>query len=492
METTHIKTIGIIGAGLSGLVAAKTYLEYGFSVTVFEKDKELGGVWSSSRRYPGLFTQNPRDTYAFTDFPMPRHYPEWPSSEQVQAYLTVYATHFGVLPRIRFSSEVTNLAFENEQWHPKGMQVGKPFAESFDFLTICNGTFSDPHIPAIQGLDSFYAAGGNVLHTSQYNSSDLTKGKRIAVVGFSKSATDVVVAASETAQRTYMICREVKWKIPRFIGNLNTKYMFLNRLGEAMIKTRHHNPFEKLLHGLGVPDKVFARLEKLLIETQQLQKSNLVPKMRLQDLKFGEISMETDGFYRKAADGDIALKHGEIESCAGKEITLTSGEKIEVDVLIFGTGFRQAIPFLPEPYQKAMTDEQGNYILYRNILPPALPRLAFIGYTASLYSNLTSEFSALWLAEYLKGNIRKPADAEIIRENREFHTWRAQFRMNGFTKGLTVMPHSLHYVDTLMKDMKASLPLHSLIQDWLVVLEPSRYKRVKVKVMKRNGIKATA
>jgi cation diffusion facilitator CzcD-associated flavoprotein CzcO len=202
--------------------------------------------------------------------------------------------------------------------------------------------------------------------------------------------------------------------------------------------------------------------------------------------------METDGFYRKAADRNIALKHGEIEFCAGKEITLTSGEKIEVDVLIFGTGFRQAIPFLPEPYQKAMTDEQGNYILYRNILPPALPRLAFIGYTASLYSNLTSEFSALWLAEYLKGNIRKPADAEIIRENREFHTWRAQFRMNGFTKGLTVMPHSLHYVDTLMKDMKASLPLHSLIQDWLVVLEPSRYKRVKVKVMKRNGIKATA
>jgi cation diffusion facilitator CzcD-associated flavoprotein CzcO len=140
----HVKTIGIIGAGLSGLVAAKTYLEYGFSVTVFEKDKELGGVWSSSRRYPGLFTQNPRDTYAFTDFPMPRHYPEWPSSEQVQAYLTAYATHFGVLPRIRFASEVTHLAFENDQWHIEGLQAGKPFAEAFDFLTICNGTFSTP------------------------------------------------------------------------------------------------------------------------------------------------------------------------------------------------------------------------------------------------------------------------------------------------------------------------------------------------------------
>jgi phytoene dehydrogenase-like protein len=44
----HVKTIGIIGAGLSGLVTAKTCLEYGYEVKVFEKDTELGGVWSSS------------------------------------------------------------------------------------------------------------------------------------------------------------------------------------------------------------------------------------------------------------------------------------------------------------------------------------------------------------------------------------------------------------------------------------------------------------
>jgi hypothetical protein len=145
---------------------------------------------------------------------------------------------------------------------------------------------------------------------------------------------------------------------------------------------------------------------------------------------------------------------------------------------------------MPDAYKRAITDAQGNYILYRNILPPAVPRLAFVGYSASLYSNLTSEFSALWLAEYLKGNVSKPADAEIIREYREFMDWRGQFRMNGFTKGLTVMPSSLHYVDTLMKDMKAGLPFYSLIPEWLVVTDPSRYKQVKIKIMKRSCDKA--
>jgi cation diffusion facilitator CzcD-associated flavoprotein CzcO len=44
-------------------------------------------VWSRTRRYPGLETQNNRDSYCLSDFPMPKHYPEWPKGEQVQAHL---------------------------------------------------------------------------------------------------------------------------------------------------------------------------------------------------------------------------------------------------------------------------------------------------------------------------------------------------------------------------------------------------------------------
>src|SRR5215471_7563409 len=103
----NIKKVGIIGAGVSGLVTAKTCLEYGYSVRVFEKDLELGGVWAGSRRYPGVTTQNTKDTYYFSDYPMPKHFPEWPSGEQVQSYLFDYAKHFGILPYIDFGSEVT-------------------------------------------------------------------------------------------------------------------------------------------------------------------------------------------------------------------------------------------------------------------------------------------------------------------------------------------------------------------------------------------------
>jgi cation diffusion facilitator CzcD-associated flavoprotein CzcO len=63
------RRVGVIGAGISGLVTAKVLLEDGFDPIVFEKDMDLGGVWSPSRTYPGLYANNTRDTYAFSDPP---------------------------------------------------------------------------------------------------------------------------------------------------------------------------------------------------------------------------------------------------------------------------------------------------------------------------------------------------------------------------------------------------------------------------------------
>src|SRR5258706_15588887 len=98
--------VGIIGAGLSGLVTAKTLLNYGHEVVIFEKGKELGGVWSSCNHYPGLTTQNTRDTYAFSDFPMPKSFPEFPTGLQMLEYLKAYADKFSLVDKIQFETAI--------------------------------------------------------------------------------------------------------------------------------------------------------------------------------------------------------------------------------------------------------------------------------------------------------------------------------------------------------------------------------------------------
>ena len=79
-----INKICIIGAGFAGLTAARVFKALDYDITLYEKEADVGGVWSASRRYPGLTTQNTRNTYELSDYPMPSSYPEWPSGEQVQ------------------------------------------------------------------------------------------------------------------------------------------------------------------------------------------------------------------------------------------------------------------------------------------------------------------------------------------------------------------------------------------------------------------------
>lgn len=170
-----VKRVCVIGAGISGLVAAKTFLAEGYEVTVFEKQKSLGGVWEKSRAYPGLTTQNPRDTYAFSDYPMPNSYPEWPSAAQIQTYLESYSQHFGVTPKIHFQAEVTRVELKvglQIKWIVSIIfldnQVRQKIYE-FDFVLICNGIFNITNQPLLPGKEAFIVAGGKILHSTEFN-----------------------------------------------------------------------------------------------------------------------------------------------------------------------------------------------------------------------------------------------------------------------------------------------------------------------------------
>lgn len=485
----HVETIGIIGAGVSGIITAKTCLEYGYDVKVFEKDAELGGVWASSRRYVGVRTQNTKDTYYFSDLPMPKHYPEWPNGEQVQAYLKSFAEKFGVLPRIRFSNEIVKAEFEREQWTLTVGENGSIRTEQVDFLIVCNGTFSDPYIPLTPGLESFRQAGGEVLHSTQFKSSEISRDKRMIVVGYSKSAHDVVTEGAKTARSAHLVYREAKWKIPPFVKGLNVKYALLNRLGEALIKPGDtRNGMERFVHKIGLAKRMLAFMQNEITRIQKLDEIGLVPSCTIPEQAFGEITLETQGFFQMVREGKIKAVQGVIQSFDGKTAMLSNGDQLECDLVVFATGFRQTIPFFSEDYMRKLLDKDGNFVLYHHILPAGIPAMAFVGYNTSIQSTISSEFAALWVCEYLKGRVHRPSDEEIIREGAEFIKWRSQFRQNGSTSGLSTMPGTIHHVDMLLRDMNAPLPFFSLIPDWLVTINPARYNKVRKKILSGNKV----
>jgi dimethylaniline monooxygenase (N-oxide forming) len=87
----------VIGAGWSGLAAAKTYSQINpvIDLTILDDDSTVGGVWSTARLYPGLIANSPNGLYEFSDLTMvtesqPALKPV--PGKQVQAYLQRVST----------------------------------------------------------------------------------------------------------------------------------------------------------------------------------------------------------------------------------------------------------------------------------------------------------------------------------------------------------------------------------------------------------------
>jgi cation diffusion facilitator CzcD-associated flavoprotein CzcO len=176
------RRVCIIGAGVSGLVAAKIFAAAGRDIVVVEKSAELGGVWAPSKSYPGVRTQTPRDLYCFSDFPMPADYPEWPSGPQVYAYLCAYAEHFDVRKLIRFNTEVLAATRTDAPtgWRVRLVDEDGERTESFDELVVCTGQFSRPKTLDLPGVETF---GGGILHSSAFLDDKIATGKDVVVLG---------------------------------------------------------------------------------------------------------------------------------------------------------------------------------------------------------------------------------------------------------------------------------------------------------------------
>ena len=110
----------VIGAGSSGLAAAKNLREQGIDVDVLERNGELGGNWCygqpNSRVYASTHTISSKRLTQFNDFHMPKQYPNFPHHSQVLEYLKSYAEHFGLRECIEFNTPIERLEPDGPHW----------------------------------------------------------------------------------------------------------------------------------------------------------------------------------------------------------------------------------------------------------------------------------------------------------------------------------------------------------------------------------------
>jgi glycine/D-amino acid oxidase-like deaminating enzyme len=482
--------VAIIGAGVAGLATAKVLQQAGHEVTVYDKAPDVGGVWSRTRRYPGLTTQSPKAQYALSDFPMPRGYPEWPTGAQVQAYLESYASHFGLNPALRLSTEVTSATPA-----PSGgwTVTTATRTEHFDKLVVANGVFCEPAVPHYPGEDGFTAAGGQVLAGTELHDAEQARGKHVLVVGYGKSACDVTVPVSEVAASTDVIARHLLWKVPRRIGGVvNFKLLLLTRLGEALFKYLHLRGVERFLHGPanGVRGRMINSIGTASVRQFGLSRLNLVPPGQMEDIVRGAIGLATEGFYEGAAAGRITVHANRtiarLLADGGQPVAeLDDGTRLPADLIVCATGFTQGVPFLPAEVRGQVLDECGNFLLYRQIRPAGVPGLYFNGYNSSFFSPLNAEMAAIWIAADLAGAITLPGPDEMRQQIAAQLAFMDTATDTHHCHGGKIIPFSLHNVDEVLGDLGVNIGAAVRAWHWLMPVDPAAYRRITATVLDR-------
>jgi cation diffusion facilitator CzcD-associated flavoprotein CzcO len=498
--------VGIIGAGFAGIATAKVLKQVGHDVVVFDKASDVGGVWSVTRRYPGLTTQSPRDMYALSDLPMPKGYPEWPSGAQIQEYLAGYATSFGLDPFLRLNTEVTR-AQPNEDgtgWRLDVRGVDHESTSSteslaVDRLVIANGVFCEPERPVYEGVEEFTAAGGRLYPATEFHDGEEARGKDVLVVGYGKSACDVAVPISDVAASTTVIARQLLWKVPKRVGGvLNFKYLLLTRMGESLFRYARIRGVEKFLHGPGngMRRRMLNSVGTASVRQYKLTKLDLLPSGNMEDIVRGAIGLVTEGFFDRVEQGKIVVQRDRtiarlLVKDGRPSAELNDGSVLPADLIVYALGFKQGVPFLDADLQKRVFDERSNFMLYRQILPVGVPNLYFAGYNSSFFSPLNAEMAAVWIAAHLGGELTVPETEAMRQAVVDQLAFMDDATGGHHCRGTKIIPFSMHNVDEVLGDLDLNISARTRAAHWLGPIKPKAYRKVAPKLAKRLAARPT-
>jgi cation diffusion facilitator CzcD-associated flavoprotein CzcO len=197
----------VIGAGMSGILAAIKLKQAGDEVVVLEKRDSAGGTWRDNR-YLGLTCDVPAHSYTYSFAPNPEWSRYYAGGPEIRAYFDGVIDAHGVRDHIRFDREVEEARWRDGRWH---VRTKNGELHTGDVLIAATGVLHHPRMPDIDGLSDF---GGAAFHSAQWRDGVELAGKRVAVIGNGSTGVQLVSALADIAAQVDHYQRSPQWIMP--------------------------------------------------------------------------------------------------------------------------------------------------------------------------------------------------------------------------------------------------------------------------------------
>ncbi|KAJ9163566.1 hypothetical protein P3X46_023217 [Hevea brasiliensis] len=374
-ELSLSKNVCVIGAGPSGLVAARELRKEGHKVVVLEQKHDVGGQWLyepnvekedllgrnkflevHSSIYASLRLISPREIMGYTDFPFlmkkGRDTRRFPGHRELWLYLKDFCHHFGLREMIRFNTRVEYVGMldygdqfkQDLKWLVKSRAEEnngnyKEVEEVFDAVVVATGHYSHPLTPTIKGMDTWKR---KQMHSHIYRVPEPFRNEVVVVVGNSFSGQDISMELVKVAKEVHLSAKSLDITL-----------------------------------GLS---KVISKRENL----------HLRPQIE---------SLEQDG-----------------------RVVFADGSQVTADTILYCTGYTYTFPFLDTKGMVSVEDGGRVGPLYEHTFPPSLaPSLSFVGIPRKIIGFPFFESQAKWIAQLLSGKRRLPSWDDMMLAIKEFH-----------------------------------------------------------------------
>ena len=400
--TWHLDDVGgsfrcaVIGAGASGLAAAHRLRQTGVTVTVFEKNTDVGGTWLENV-YPGCRVDVPNQLYSFSFAQTNDWASRFSAQPDLLAYLQGLAKELGLGPSIRFGSEVTEARYDDET-HTWTLKVrngdGPESDEEFDGVVCAVGQLNRPSFPNIAGRDSFE---GPSFHSAAWDDTVELANRRVAVIGTGASAAQFVPLIAGEVAHLDVFQRTPPWLLPTD----NYGDPFPPEFHDLLARLPDYGRWDRLwqfwiMHeGLLVAARVdpewdehteavsasndFVRSMLLDVLRAQVEDDELYEKMVPHFPPFAKRALRDDGRWAAACSSDDTdLVTTPIETITPSGVRTVDGVEHPADVLIYGTGFTASDFVAPmrvfgEGGVELNEEWSGDAMAYLGITVPGFP-----------------------------------------------------------------------------------------------------------------------
>jgi cation diffusion facilitator CzcD-associated flavoprotein CzcO len=222
----------VIGAGFAGLYMLHRLRSEGFRVQVVEAGSGVGGTWYWNR-YPGARcdVQSMEYSYGFDE----ELEQEWGWTEryatqpEILRYLDHVADRFDLRRDIRFDTTVVAAAFD-ESASTWAVETSAGDTLIARYVVAATGCLSSANLPDIAGRDSFE---GRSFHTGRWPHEGVDfSGRRVAVIGTGSSAVQSIPLIAADADQVVVLQRTPTYAVPAYNEPLDPEW-------QAEVKARY-------------------------------------------------------------------------------------------------------------------------------------------------------------------------------------------------------------------------------------------------------------